>query len=119
MATTSERNSLAFSSWPSERMVRALSGPHSTPVGRLTLPEPIAPAAWSMPTPREASACGSSCTRTAYFWEPKTFTCATPATVEMCCARKVSAYSSSRESGSWSEVSARYRMGESAGFDFW
>jgi hypothetical protein len=57
--------------------------------------------------------------RTAYFCEPNTCTCATPSTVEMRCASVVCAYSSSVESGSRSEVSARNRMGESAGFDFW
>ncbi len=41
----------------------------------------------SSPMPREASACGSTCTRTAYFCEPNTFTCATPFTVEIRCAR--------------------------------
>ena len=61
------RNSRALSSWPSERRVSALSGPHRTPVGRLTLPDAMAPETWSMPTPRAASAWGSSWMRTAYF----------------------------------------------------
>ena len=60
-----------------------------------------------MPMPREASAFGSSCTRTAYFCEPITCTCATPLIVEMRCASSVSAYSSTVESGSVDEVSAR------------
>src|SRR6267378_7673559 len=55
--------------------------------------------------------------RTAYFAEPKTCTCATPLTVDRRCARNVSAYSSSAGRGSVLDVSARYRIGESAGFD--
>ena len=39
--------------------------------------------------------------------------------MEMRCARLVSAYSSTVESGSVGELSARYRMGWSAGFTFW
>jgi len=47
-----------------------------------------------MPMPRVVSARGSSWTRTAYFWEPNTCTCATPVIVEMRWARFVCAYSS-------------------------
>ena len=43
---------------------------------------------------------------------------ATPFTVDNRCARNVSAYSSSLDSGSTSEVSARNTIGESAGFTF-
>ena len=57
--------------------------------------------------PRLASASGSSCTRTAYFWLPNTCTCATPLTIEMRCAIIVSAYSSTCDSGSVGETSAR------------
>src|SRR6267143_683259 len=71
-----------------------------------------------MPTPRAASALGSTCTRTAYFCCPCTWTCATPEIVEMRCARKVSAYSLTVESGRVSEVSVRKKIGESAGFTF-
>ena len=66
---------------------------------------------------RDCSACGSIWMRTAYFCAPCTWTCATPETVESRCARKVSAYSSSAESDSVEELSARKRIGESAGFD--
>jgi hypothetical protein len=48
----------------------------------------------SRPIPRVVSARGSTWTRTAYFCEPKTWTCATPVTVEMRWARFVCAYSS-------------------------
>ena len=68
-----------------------------------------------MPMPREASLFGSSWTRTAYCCAPKTETWATPFTMEMRCAIMVSAYSSTVESGSVGEVSARKRIGESAG----
>ncbi len=69
----------------------------------------------SMPMPRAASCRGSSWTRTAYFCGPKTCTCATPETVEMRWAIMTSPYSSSSESGSVFEVSARYITGWSAG----
>src|SRR3989442_13225074 len=55
--------------------------------------------------------------RTAYFAEPNTWTCATPLTVDRRCARNVSAYSSSADSCRVPDVRARYRIGESAGFD--
>src|SRR5438128_5652609 len=71
-----------------------------------------------MPTPRAASALGSTCTRTAYFCCPCTWTWATPEIVEMRCARNVSAYSLTVESGRVSEVSVRKKIGESAGFTF-
>jgi hypothetical protein len=61
---------------------------------------------------------GSSSTRTAYFCAPNTCTCATPLTIEMRCAIVVSAYSSSVDSGSVFEVSARIQTGWSAGLTF-
>ena len=57
-----------------------------------------------MPIPRDARALGSSWTRTAYFWAPRTWTWATPLTVEIFCATSVSAYSSTSYSGSSGEV---------------
>ena len=48
-----------------------------------------------MPIDRAASCRGSTSTRTAYFCEPKTLTCATPLTIEMRCATLVCANSSS------------------------
>ena len=58
-------------------------------------------------------------TRTARFCEPNTCTCATPFTVEICCASCVCAISSSCESGTVGEVSVTNRMGELAGLTFW
>jgi len=72
----------------------------------------------SIPIPREASAVGSTCTRTAYFCVPKTWTCETPLTMEIRCARRVCAYSSTAESGSVAELRDRKRIGASAGFTF-
>jgi hypothetical protein len=60
-----------------------------------------------MPMPEEARAWGSACTRTAYFWAPLTCTWATPETVEMRCAIRVSPYSSIVDSGRVSEVRVR------------
>jgi hypothetical protein len=60
----------------------------------LTFARAMAASTSSMPSPREASARGSTCTRTAYFCEPKMVTCATPVIVEMRWARNVCAYSS-------------------------
>ncbi len=54
--------------------------------------------------------------RTAYFCDPYTCTCATPLTMEMRWAIRVSPYSSRVDSGSVGEVRATYRMGWSAGF---
>src|SRR5882724_1789013 len=54
-----------------------------------------------------ASACGSSCAWTAYFCEPRTCTCATPLTIEMRCAMRVCAYSSSVHGGSVVDVTTR------------
>ena len=70
----------------------------------------------SMPTPRDASARGSSWMRTAYFCDPYTITCATPLTIEIRWAISVSAYSLSLYSGSVGAVSAKNRIGWSAGF---
>ena len=48
----------------------------------------------------------------------ETCTCETPLTMEMRCARRVWAYSSTAESGSVGELRARKRTGESAGLTF-
>jgi len=117
-ATTSERNAAASVSWPSDSTATARCRPHSVPVGRLTFARWTAPATSSSPRPRAASACGSSCTRTAYFCAPKTCTCATPLTVETRGAIIVSAYSLTVHSGSVGDDSARNRIGWSAGLTF-
>src|SRR3954453_3944229 len=54
--------------------------------------------------------------RTAYCCEPNTCTCATPLIVEIRCARLVSAYSSTVDSGCVSDGSASRMMDASAGF---
>src|SRR5262245_2890465 len=89
------------------------------PVGRLTLAERVASVTAAIESPRAESARGSSWMRTAYFCAPNTETWATPATIEIRWARAFSAYSSSWESGSIGEVSARNRPGWSAGLTFW
>ena len=71
-----------------------------------------------MPIPRLARRLGSSCTRTAYFCAPYTWTWATPSTIEIRWASIVSAYSSRLYNGSVADVSAMYRIGWSAGFTF-
>src|SRR5258708_29766519 len=68
-----------------------------------------------MPIWRAASCVGSRSTRTAYFCAPNTFTCATPVTIEIRCARTVSAYRSTCASGSVSELRVRNRTGKSEG----
>ena len=59
---------------------------------------------------------GSSCTRTAYFCCPPTCTCATSGNVEMRCASRFSAYSSTFEIGNVADDSVRMITDESAGF---
>src|SRR2546425_4178810 len=102
---------------PSASTVYARCGPHSVPVGRFGLPADTAAVTSSRPIPRAPSAFGSTWIRTAYLPDPNTCTCATPLTVDRRCARNVSAYSSNTDSGSVPDVRARYRIGESAGFD--
>src|SRR3989442_15365215 len=115
--TASCRNSGALEIDPSASTVYARCGPHSVPVGRFGLPADTAAVTSSRPIPRAASAFGSTWIRTAYLPDPNTCTCATPLTVDKRCARNVSAYSSNTDSGSVPDVRARYRIGESAGFD--
>src|SRR5690242_21929098 len=65
--------------------------------------------------PRDASCCGSSCTRTAYLAEPQTPTSATPSTIERRCAMVVSANSSTCVIGSTFDVSASIMIGADDG----
>ncbi len=62
-----------------------------------------------------ASACGSTCTRTAGFCAPFSVTRPTPETCESFCARIESAWSSTSLSGRVSELTLSVRMGVSAG----
>src|SRR5690242_13260000 len=75
----------------------------------------IALATCETPMPRDASCCGSSWTRTAYFADPQTPTCATPSTIDRRCAIVVSAYSSICVNGSTFDVSARNMIGADDG----
>ena len=59
---------------------------------------------------------GFTCTRTAGFCPPLMLTRPTPGNCEILGARRVSAKSSTLESGSVLEVRARVRIGVSAGF---
>ena len=77
------------------------------PVGVLTFQFLSAASTSLMPICRAASACGSICACMAYFWLPSTCTCATPLTVEIRCAMRVSAYSSSVHGGIVVEVITR------------
>src|SRR5882757_8775398 len=54
--------------------------------------------------------------RTAYCCDPYTCTCATPLTVEICCASIFSAYSSTVDSGIVADERTMFRIGASAGF---
>ena len=104
--TVIDRNSAALFSWPVAWIVYAVVGPHSTPVGWLTLCELTAVATSSIPIFRYASAVGSSWMRTAYLADPNTCTCATPSTIERRCDNSVSPTSSSCCSESVVDVSA-------------
>ena len=97
--------SAALNSWPFESIVKIRVRLSSWPDGRLTFCACTALCTSSMPMPRAASCDGSSWIRTAYFCEPYTTTCATPGTIEIRCARRVSPNSSTSDIGSVSEVS--------------
>src|SRR3984893_19257534 len=91
--------SAALISWPVACSVYDLCGPMIEPVGEFTFQARSDASTSLMPICRDASACGSSCACTANFWLPSTCTCATPLTIEMRCAMRVSAYSSSVHDG--------------------
>ncbi len=110
-ATTSDLYCAALVNCPVACSVKDRCGPVIWPVGRFTF-QPFSAVSTSLiPICRAAIACGSICTCTAYFCAPSTCTWATPLTMEIRCAMRVSAYSSSVHSGTCLEVSARYRMG--------
>ena len=106
-ATTMPVNPAAFASWPLARICTDCRYPSSRPVGWLTLWAASAARTSSSVMPRLASSRGSSRTRSAYFCAPNTCTCEMPSTLEMRCAIIVSAYSSTIDSGSVGELSAR------------
>ncbi len=101
----------AFISWPVACSVNDLCGPTSVPLGTLLFQLRSCVSTSLMPIWRAASAWGSSWTWTAYFWLPSTCTCATPLTIEMRCAMRVCAYSSSVHGGSVVDVMTRYSTG--------
>ncbi len=76
-------------------------------MGRFTFAFWTAAETSSIPIPREARAIGSSCTRTAYFCDPYTWTWATPLTIETRWAMSVWAYSSTCDRGRLGDRSAR------------
>src|SRR5258707_12955839 len=67
--------------------------------------------------PYEESAVGFAWMRTAGFWPPLMLTSPTPGNCEIFCASRVSAKSSTCARGKVFDVSARVRMGASAGLD--
>ena len=99
--------SSAFISWPVACSENALCGPMIVPAGTFTFQARSACSTSLMPICRDASACGSSCACTAYFWLPSTCTCATPLTCETRCAMRVSANSSSVQAGTVVDVMTR------------
>ena len=99
--------------WP--RSCRTGCGPSKAPLAWLTLAGAIAVRTSSRVSPSEDSAVGFTCTRTAGFCPPLMLTRPTPGSCEIFWARRVSAKSSTLESGSVSEVSASVRIGASAG----
>src|SRR5205823_3802249 len=103
--------SAALISWPVACSVNDLCGPVMLPVGVFTFQARSAASTSLMPICREASDRGFSCAWTAYFWLPSTCTCATPLTIEMRWAMRVSAYSSSVHGGTVVDVITRYRIG--------
>ena len=108
----------AVISWPVACSVYDLWGPMIDPVGVFTFQARRDASTSLMPICRAASARGSSCACTANFWLPSTCTWATPLTIEIRCAMRVSAYSSSVHGGTVVDVITRYRIGWSAGFTF-
>jgi predicted benzoate:H+ symporter BenE len=70
----------------------------------------------SIVSPMAASRAGSTCTWIERLRSPPMNTWATPGICEICCARMLSAYSSTSISGSSSDCTARIRIGASDGF---
>ena len=87
------------------------------PTGVLTLAAVIAACNSLMPMPRAARAVGSTWMRTAYFWLPKIWTCATPSTVDSVGESTCWTKASILESGVTSLFNASSRIGASAGLN--
>ncbi len=116
-ARTRGRNEAAWVSWSFVASAKSWRGPSMLPLGWLTLAETRTCRTSSSESPVPARATGSTCTRTAGFCPPLMVTRPTPETCEIFCARMESAASSTLSSGSISELTARVRMGVSAGLD--
>ena len=111
-------NCAASASWVLASMARRCCVFCSVPTGVLALADEMAACTSLTPSPRDASASGSSWTRTAYFWLPKICTWATPSIVDRAGANTCWAKASSFDSGVVSLRRAISRMGASAGFTF-
>ena len=101
--------------WSLALMVDACAGPSKLPFGVLTLALPRVVRRSSTFSPKAAMARGLISTRTAGTWPPLMLTRPTPGCCEIFCASLVSPASSTWVSGNVSEVSARVRIGASAG----
>ncbi len=102
--------------WSLALIVDACAAPSKLPFGVLTLALPRLVRRSSIFNPYAAMARGLICTRTAGTWPPLMLTSPTPGCCEIFCASLVCPMSSTWVSGSVSEVSARVRIGASAGF---
>ncbi len=109
------RYSSAERSWSLASRVEARGGPSKLPLAWLTLAAAMAVRTSSSDRPSAASARGLACTRTAGRWPPVMLTRPTPEICEIFCARRVSTRSWICGSGMPSEVTARVRIGASAG----
>ncbi len=114
-ATTMALYSALVKSWSLAPMVNDWRAPSRLPFAWSTLACESTERRSSRLRPYDASALGSACTRTAGFWPPLMVTRPTPESWEIFWARAVSARSSTRLSGSVSEVKASVRTGVSAG----
>src|SRR5579864_6565081 len=90
--------------------------PSKAPLAWLTLEAATAVRTFSMVSPYDEADVEFTWMRTAGFWPPLMLTRPTPGSCDIFCARRVSARSSTFDSGRVFEVSARVMMGASAGF---
>jgi len=95
--------------------VVAFTGPSKLPLAMLTLALEMALRTSSRLSPADASACGLTCTRTAGRSPPPMVTRPMPGSCEIFMAMRVSTRSASRAMGRLLELTARVRIGASAG----
>src|SRR4051812_27053668 len=103
------------SNWSLAAMVYDCCFPSKFPLAWLTLACVTAVRTCSVLRPIDESAVGLTRMRTAGFWPPEMVTSPTPGSCEILGARRVSAKSSTEDSGIELEVSPSVRMGASAG----